>query len=737
MKKLLQSLALLLAMMMPVAAHAAYVQLADGVYQDGSTLYIGSSVTSLDALQVNPTEIYCYATIPPALFSNTFTGYDAALHVPAASMVSYFTTLYWYNFNNITGDAVEPQSVILSESSVELEQGGTVSLSATVTPSNATPGTVYWSSSNIEVATVNDGLVTAVAAGECDIVATCVDKQAVCHVTVTPQRVIVTLDQHTARLLPNHTMTLTATCTPPATNLAVTTSNPAVAIPRYINGTIMVVGIGEGTANITVSTDDGWCIPDACEVTVYTLLGDVNADGFVDVSDVTALIARVLGDEVPGFNEPNADVNHDDDIDVSDVTMLIAYILGNVDLNPPDEPEPETVITFIPGETVGYNEAPVGADEMSLDGITVSTTVGGLKAAQYRFAKGSVTTISSTIGNITKIEFSCEAEGTNKYGPGCFEGTDGYTYEGKIGTWTGNAASVQFTAVSNQVRANKIVVTVGGDGLGAPTIKPAGGTYYNPIEVTITCSTSGADIYYTVNGNDPTTSSTKYTAPFTLSANTTVKAISAKDGKTSDVVTAEYVFVALLPEDSVAFRELFDIATNASGIAVTIKNDAVVLAQQGRYLYLKDATETGYGMVYGTCGQTYQLGDVIPAGFGGPTKIYDMEPELYEPLTGFQPAKGNIGGREALEAAAEKITISQVGHETWGHYVRIDNVTINTSDKTFTDATGTIGYYDRFTIQWPEDLNKTYTIYAIVASYKTNYQLLPTRIVSEEENPGV
>ena len=348
MKNILQSFVILLtALMVPMTVTAAYVQLADGVYQDGSTLYIGSDVTSLGSLRVNPSVIYCYATIPPSLMNNTFTGYNAEVHVPAAGMVAYFTALYWYNFNNITADAIEPQLVTLNETAVELEQGGSVSLTATVAPSNATPSTVSWSSTNTAVATVSGGTVMAVAPGECDIIASCATVQAVCHVVVSAELVTITLVKHEARLLPNHTMTLYATCTPPTTDLAVTTSDPSVAVPRYVNGTIMVVGVGEGTATITVTTADGWANPDACEVTVYTLLGDVNADGFVNVADVTLLTNRVLGDEPDGFNEAKADVNHSGKLDVADVTTLIAYILGNIDLNPP--PVPETVTFTVNG----------------------------------------------------------------------------------------------------------------------------------------------------------------------------------------------------------------------------------------------------------------------------------------------------------------------------------------------------------------------------------------------------
>ena len=60
-----------------------------------------------------------------------------------------------------------------------------------------------------------------------------------------------------------------------------------------------------------------------------SLRGDVNGDGRVDVSDVTALISKVLGNEVTPFNADNADMNGDNRLDVSDVTALIAMVLNS------------------------------------------------------------------------------------------------------------------------------------------------------------------------------------------------------------------------------------------------------------------------------------------------------------------------------------------------------------------------------------------------------------------------
>ena len=58
------------------------------------------------------------------------------------------------------------------------------------------------------------------------------------------------------------------------------------------------------------------------------LIGDVNHDGEVDVADVSAIIAFILGNESPISDQNEADINNDGEIDVSDVTILIAIILN-------------------------------------------------------------------------------------------------------------------------------------------------------------------------------------------------------------------------------------------------------------------------------------------------------------------------------------------------------------------------------------------------------------------------
>jgi hypothetical protein len=127
----------------------------------------------------------------------------------------------------------------------------------------------------------------------------------------------------------------------------------------------------------------------------------------------------------------------------------------------------QTTVTFTAGTEkgtyTGTGSPQSGEETITKDGITIKCSSGAFAASQYRFYKSSTATISSTVGNITKVVFTCTANGTEKQGPGNFtDATKGsYTYEeaGETGTWTGDAAEFTLTASKNQVRATKIEVT--------------------------------------------------------------------------------------------------------------------------------------------------------------------------------------------------------------------------------------------------------------------------------------
>ena len=98
-----------------------------------------------------------------------------------------------------------------------------------------------------------------------------------------------------------------------------------------------------------------------------------------------------------------------------------------------------------------------GTQTYSGDGLGITISDGICNSDQARIYKNATITFSAE--SITNIIFTCTAEGTNQYGPGCFATLDGYSYSGKTGTWAGSASSVSFTASSNQVRVTQFKIT--------------------------------------------------------------------------------------------------------------------------------------------------------------------------------------------------------------------------------------------------------------------------------------
>ncbi len=293
-------------------------------------VYLSSSVNTIVHNAFNGCDsimnVYCFAATPPLIYINgaTFTSTRATLHVPAASLGVYFIAPISDYFENIVGDAIEPTGISISHDSVDIQSGKQIKLNATITPANASCKEVIWYSTDPSVATVKNGIVTAVGYGECDIFAYCMGMPAICHITATNR---ISLEQQEAMLLPNHMLTLNPTAPVMPAGFTVTSSDPTVAAARVINSKVQIVGIKEGTTTITVTSSDGTATPATCLVTVYTEPGDMNCDGFVRISDVTALINYLLSGDETGFKVANADLNNDSKVSIADVTALINILL--------------------------------------------------------------------------------------------------------------------------------------------------------------------------------------------------------------------------------------------------------------------------------------------------------------------------------------------------------------------------------------------------------------------------
>ena len=230
------------------------------------------------------TDVYCYAEKlrgenwdGEGLYTNPNAFQDSypqtmILHVPKGCSDAYTDVEPWKNFKNIVEMA--DAKVKLSKTKAVIEKGKTLTLKATITPSDLPDKSVTWKSSNTKVATVTSaGKVKGVKAGTATI--TCTSKatgaKATCKVTVG----YVKLDKTEAVINKGKTMTLKATVYPSTlTDRSVTwkSSNTKVAT---VTSKGKVKGVKPGTATITC-TSNATGLKTTCKVTVGYVKLDQN-----------------------------------------------------------------------------------------------------------------------------------------------------------------------------------------------------------------------------------------------------------------------------------------------------------------------------------------------------------------------------------------------------------------------------------------------------------------------------
>ncbi len=201
---------------------------------------------------------------------------------------------------------VNADKVTIDFTEKTLEEGESVTLTVTFTPENTTDKTVVWTTSDPEVATVDEnGVVTAVGEGSATITATCGEVSATCQVTVNKPEPIeppvppvvnaesVTLSDEAITLEEGDTATLTATVSPDDTTdktIEWSSSNPLVA---SVSAEGVVTALTAGTASITATCGDASA---SCLVTVTAKIEDsINA---INANDANRKVYDLQGRRV-------------------------------------------------------------------------------------------------------------------------------------------------------------------------------------------------------------------------------------------------------------------------------------------------------------------------------------------------------------------------------------------------------------------------------------------------------
>ena len=477
--------------------------------------------------------------------------------------------------------------------------------------------TVSYSSSDEDVATVNSstGVVTIKAVGETNITATYAETASYKANTATYKLVVTSktaaaieyADATATKKITLGTYTHTLT-NPNSLTVAYTSSDETVATVNSSTGEVTMLKVGETTITATFTENEDY---DGATVS-YTLTvikddptlsfanSSVNA-GLADgtyqqvvtttpadlpvtytssdetvatiTSDGTATLLKAGSTTITASFAGNASYNtasttYTLTVAIDNATLPFSYNSGN-----------SSIGTSLTTGTTGMMQSGLGSDYASAPKLKFDGT------GDYVILK-----IAEAPGKLT---FDIKG---NSFSGGTFKvqtSVDGETYTDlKSYTSLSDTQSEEFTKLAANVRYVKWIYTTKSSGnvaLGnislqkappaTPTFSVAEGEYDEAKSVELSCDTDGATIYYTTNGNTPTSSSTEYDGAISITETTTLKAIAIKDEVESAVASATYTINRpATPEFDVeggVFDEAFDLhlSTETDGATIYYTTD--------------------------------------------------------------------------------------------------------------------------------------------------------------------
>lgn len=239
------------------------------------------------------------------------------------------------------------------EGETKFETGaGQVTLTATVGPELATDKTYAWTSSDEEIATVNEngvvtfgekpGVVTITAKANGAAEGKTVEATINFEVVYTFAETITISKANEADdfvLKAGESLTLIAEAAP-ATNKTIrwSSDNDAVTVEDGVVTALKYVA-GDVTIKAQIFNGETAVVTAQQVITLATTPGDVDNDAIIDVADITATAGYILGDRDPEFIFAAADINNSGTINVTDITLMV-----NIILSQEDEPEQQAAI---------------------------------------------------------------------------------------------------------------------------------------------------------------------------------------------------------------------------------------------------------------------------------------------------------------------------------------------------------------------------------------------------------
>ncbi|MCR4966043.1 MAG: chitobiase/beta-hexosaminidase C-terminal domain-containing protein [Bacteroidales bacterium] len=522
------------------------------------------------------------------------------------------------------------------------------------------------------------------------------------HFTVTPATITPANGNHTVTVTFDGTVPATGTLTITGDTLVrtvaltgtVTLPAPTFTPESGASDTVLTIAIACSNSDAAIRYTTDGTDPDATSdlytsaitlntVGTYTFKAVAMLSGWVN-SEVATATYTIVAPNPPAPQYNDTLIYHTDFEVVDGFTASTVY--NNAAPAYTGESEHQWGTVYGTPATTGAIQ---GDQSMQMRWYASSATTLGYTYTNFDIAHASRIEFAAAATNGLNVEVSYSTDGGNTYStPTLFELNSGlHMYNMEINS-DGSFDNVRFkfqvalpaTAPTSTSRVYIDSVSVFGypstpsSTVEAPVITPNTGTYFAPVSVSMTCATTGAEIRYTTDGTTPTSTSTLYSAPFTVSATTTVKAVAFFGSMTpSNTATATYTFPTEVA--TIADFKAANTATNTTPYMIT--GDVTFVFANGNNIYIQDAT--GGLLIYnqnGNITNEYNEGDVISGGICGTYTLYNGLVEMI-PLANPNTASSNVGTISPVLADIEAIE---------AQYYVFESRLVKLTDVTFTEG---------------------------------------------------
>lgn len=255
----------------------------------------------------------------------------------------------------------------------------------------------------------------------------------------------------------------------------------------------------------------------------------------------------------------------------------------------------------------------------------------------------------------------------------------------------------------------------------APAFDPETEVFEDEVEVKLTCLTEGAEIHYTLDGSEPSAASALYSAPFKLSATTTVKAIAIKDAVLSSIAEKTYTKVEPLETMEAIFA-----AATATETDVYVKfNNWVVSAISGSNAYVTDGTK---GLIIYTSSHGLKANDKLNGLVATKLVKYQGSAEL----KGVKAADLTVTNDGVITPLA--VNIASLGGANTGAPIIVNEVTYDETNLVLVDASdNTIKPYNKLYADMAFENGKKYNVTGIYLQYNDTKEIMPRTAADIEE----